>query len=153
MRHQWTVLIFQWFFASHPILLELQSHMLDQLILFQSSSRLCSLESLKCWPNSSKLGRMLSPNCLPCSRWKLKSLLFQRLIFNRLLRVSLHICSSGWAKVLRGVYTQIWWLPILWFLFFPTWLFPSQFLASLAASDSNTSSQLRLCFSSSYSTP
>lgn len=107
----------------------------------------------KCWPNSSKLGRMLSPNCLPCSRWKLKSLLFQQLLFNRLLRVSLHICSSRWAKVLRGVYTQIWWLPILWFLFSPTWLFPCQFLASPAASDSNTSSQLRLCFSSSCSTP
>ena len=153
MRHQWTVLIFQWFFCFTP-------HPSGTSITYAWPINIISefIETLffgkpKCWPYSSKLGWMLSPNCLPCSRWKLKSLLFQRLIFNRLLRVSLHICSSGWAKVLRGVYTQIWWLPILWFLFFPTWLFPSQFLASLAASDSNTSSQLRLCFSSSYSTP
>lgn len=155
MRHQWTALyiFFQIFSAPHPVLLEHQLHiLLDHLILSQCWLRLRSLESLSVNPiplpwESSKF------NCVLCSGGgKLKSHsifpLFQLQLFSRILRVSLHIYSSGWAKDLRGVYRQISWLTILWFLFLPSG-FPSplQFSASLANSNSNISSQFRLSVS------
>lgn len=70
---------------------------------------------------------------------------FQLLLSSRLLRVSLHIHSSGSAEDLGAVYMQIWLLLNLWLLFFSR-LFSSQFSASLAVSNSNASSQLRLLF-------